>query len=61
MMARLSTKKSDIIKCFDISEQKELPNIFDSKIFDGGSLIHTLSAAKFSIFQDFAENTSFLI
>ena len=53
----LSTKKSDLIKCFDISEQKELPNIFDSKIFDGGSLIHTLSAANSSTFQDFAENT----
>ena len=51
------TSKSDLLKCFDITEQKELPEIFDSKISDGGSLIPILPTTNASKFQDFAQNT----
>ena len=47
---------SDLLKCFDITEQKELPEIFYSKISDGWSLIHILPTTNTSKFQDFLQN-----
>ena len=47
---------SDLLKCFDITEQKELPEIFYSQISDGWSLIHTLLTTNTSKFQDFPQN-----
>lgn len=51
-----SGTKSDLIRCIEHSEQDEIPSTLDCKIFDGAVLVHTLSAATTTTFDDYAHD-----
>lgn len=51
--------ESNLLKCLDFKDQLVSPPNFDAKIVDGAALVHIISTASSSIFDDYA-NTVFI-
>ena len=47
--------KSDLLKCISADDDRQMPDRFDCKVFDGGALIHTLPTNAVSTFREYAE------
>jgi hypothetical protein len=48
--------KSDLLKCLNLSHERDPPVAFDCKVFDGAALVHMLPPVGTTTFMNYAEN-----
>jgi hypothetical protein len=52
----LPSKKSDLLCIFDTSGQPEPPSHYNSKIFDGAAIVHSLPTSQACTFDEYGDN-----
>jgi len=51
----LPSNKSDPLKCLEITDTADRPQIYDCKVLDGAAIVHSLSTSGMVTFDEFAD------
>ena len=56
----LPSNKSDLLKCLEITDTADRPQIYDCKVLDGAAIVHSLSTSGMVTFDEFADKVFIL-